>query len=629
MSRLLSAKPLLSIPTFEVVGVSDGMRGCERTGQRVPDSETKPHWRSTQRSFFSFQSWWWWEIMALVICIGSTLGLIVLLKLINNTPLQQWSLPVQPNSVISVLTTINKTAMLVPAASCLSQLKWRYFSKQPRRLVDLQLFDAASRGPWGSMALLSQLSNPRTALMAMGFAVLTILTLGIDASAQQILAFPVKETEINTGQIVMGTAIEYVSKSNSITFQNQNLSAKLIPLQYALVNSLRGSAFESYYSCPQQATRCVWDSLTTLGICSSWTRAQIASDGCDMIIAHAPGVGGNATYADCNYTLSNQQSGNAALSGALYPVQVNLTFRIPTVDVNSGNKVLDSRFIPGPYKTQTEFGEFYALKAPDITTVFTSQEYFKPPVAEAFYASFWWCSQNFQGITVKSQEVEFEGASSEPLVFSSRDPTGSTEIDYTYTYFTESTGLNYSIDGLAYEALTPYLHDVLTTQAFNQIFDPVGDGVSPVLSVGRLLYQEDLGSMTSSLASTITNIIRSTHLDENSKVINIPGKAFYNEAYIQVRWIWILVPLLETTLITLLFTLSVIITSKEPLLKDSVLAYLSTSIRDDAGHESDLHLTQKATQNALNEQAEDMVLMLEPDDRGRLLFFRRDEGPAC
>jgi hypothetical protein len=191
------------------------MRSNETSANRATDYSPMV---STEPIIFWQTWWWWWEIMAVIICIASTSGLVVLLKSIDNTPLRQWLLPIQPNSLIAVLTTINRAALLAPAASCISQLKWRHFVSAPRRLTDLQAFDAASRGPWGSLLFLFQVSSPVKALVTVGFAFLTILTLGIDPSAQQLLAFPVQETEISDRSVLMGMATGYISKStNAVT----------------------------------------------------------------------------------------------------------------------------------------------------------------------------------------------------------------------------------------------------------------------------------------------------------------------------------------------------------------------------------------------------------------------------
>ncbi|TRX93176.1 hypothetical protein FHL15_006044 [Xylaria flabelliformis] len=496
--------------------------------------------------------WWWWEIIAVTICIASTAGLVALLKSIDNTPLRQWNLLIQPNSAVASLTTINKVALLVPAASCISQLKWNHFAGASRKLADLQLFDAASRGPWGSLVFLLQVSSPIKALVTVGFSLLTILALGLDTSAQQLLQFPIQETEVNDGSVMMGAATGYSSKS--IT----------------------------------------------------------------------PGTKSNATYAVCNYTISNPHSGNPKLAAAIYPQQMNLTFRIPSVDLISGNKFFESHFIPGPfeYPSGTEFGEFWALKGPRITN-FSTQASFNPPEAEAFFASFWWCSKSFQGVTAEPSGVQYAATSAERLSFLSNTTTTNDTIEdgSTFIYGTNSTGLNYTLDESAFESLPEYFHTLLIAEGSDE-FGEIG--APSLLAIGALLYQQDLKNITASMADTLTNILRSRDLDENANITNVTGRAVYDETYIRIDWVWLLLPLGETTLVTFLFILSVVITSKQPLLKDSVLAYLATAVRDDARKTTDLRVSQWTSQQDLDRLAEGMIVKLEPDEHGQFEFSRKN-----
>jgi hypothetical protein len=166
--------------------------------------------------------WWWWEMLALIVCVASVVGLAVLLNSIDNTPLRRWYSRVRPNSVVAIFTTVNKASMLVPAASCISQLKWHHFSRAPRKVTELQLFDEASRGPWGSLVFLFRVSHPTKTLITAGFALLTILALGIDASAQQLLAYTTQETEFNNGSATMGTTAAYFSKSTTSQLADQS-----------------------------------------------------------------------------------------------------------------------------------------------------------------------------------------------------------------------------------------------------------------------------------------------------------------------------------------------------------------------------------------------------------------------
>ncbi|KAK6077459.1 hypothetical protein SCUP515_04987 [Seiridium cupressi] len=134
--------------------------------------------------------WWWWEVTAMILSIACMSAFMVLLTKMNNIPLQSWWLPIQPNSVIAILTTVGKAALMVPAAACISQLKWRHFLLQPRTLADLQLFDEASRGPWGSALLLCRLCSSPQVFVALGFAFVITFAFGIDAAAQQVLITP-------------------------------------------------------------------------------------------------------------------------------------------------------------------------------------------------------------------------------------------------------------------------------------------------------------------------------------------------------------------------------------------------------------------------------------------------------
>jgi hypothetical protein len=166
----------------------------------IPDSRTIPSW------------WWWWEIAATVISIACMCALVVLLVKIDNTPLQSWWPPIQPNTTIAVLTTIGQAALMVPVASCISQLKWRHFLLQPRKLVDLQLFDEASRGPWGSAVLLYRLSIRPKVMVALGFSIVTIVAMGIDVCSQQVLDLPLQDTQLTNSTIEIGKADMYFSK---------------------------------------------------------------------------------------------------------------------------------------------------------------------------------------------------------------------------------------------------------------------------------------------------------------------------------------------------------------------------------------------------------------------------------
>jgi hypothetical protein len=73
----------------------------------------------------------------------------------NGRPLPAWKLGLTLNSFISILSGFAKASLLLPTAEALGQLKWNWFSKKPRQMMDFEIIDGASRGPLGSMVLLA------------------------------------------------------------------------------------------------------------------------------------------------------------------------------------------------------------------------------------------------------------------------------------------------------------------------------------------------------------------------------------------------------------------------------------------------------------------------------------------
>lgn len=153
------------------------------------------------------KDWWSAEIAAIVFSALCLAGIIVVLEEVNDTPLSQWHLPIAPNSVIAIFSTLPKSALLLPITASISQLKWLYFRTRPSPLSKLQKFDDASRGPLGALKFICSMNQG--AVAANSGAIITILTLALDPFTQQIIGYPLRHVAIENGRASIKIAQTY------------------------------------------------------------------------------------------------------------------------------------------------------------------------------------------------------------------------------------------------------------------------------------------------------------------------------------------------------------------------------------------------------------------------------------
>ena len=151
---------------------------------------------------------WWPEIASIAMSIVSMVAMVGLLIAIQNTPLESWNAPwhIQPNTLIATLIAVCKLFMVVVLAEGLSQLKWVYFQQQPHALREFDVFDAASRGPLGSVHLLFHVRWK--AVVATIGALTTLLALAMEPFAQEVISY-------HTETYVAGDALASMPRSQA------------------------------------------------------------------------------------------------------------------------------------------------------------------------------------------------------------------------------------------------------------------------------------------------------------------------------------------------------------------------------------------------------------------------------
>ena len=175
--------------------------------------EPKPPIQSRRRKELWFLAWmrglfaWKWELLAAVFSISCMAAVVAILAIIQDKPLDHWRFPIQPNSMVSIFSTLSNFALLLGVREGLSQLKWIYFQKKRHRLFDLQIFDDASRGPIGSLRLLWMLRLQIT-LASVG-AIVTIVSLAMGPFTQQVLSYDVVTVNTPNSSVSLPAAKVY------------------------------------------------------------------------------------------------------------------------------------------------------------------------------------------------------------------------------------------------------------------------------------------------------------------------------------------------------------------------------------------------------------------------------------
>ncbi|KAI1363073.1 hypothetical protein F5Y08DRAFT_354771 [Xylaria arbuscula] len=207
---------------------------------------------------------WLWEISSITLSgICLTLALSILLRY-DQKLIPQFAYGITLNAIISTLTTFSKSFLLVAVAGAISQLKWRWFqSVEGRRVIDTQLFDDASRGPWGSLILLATPS--RWSLASMG-AVITILALAFEPFTQQITTYPVRQAVAP----IAGTAPPTLYRAKT-WINKQTIDDSLADLHRRFTAVLwdTSNETESFATAQCSTGNCTWGNFETLAFCTS------------------------------------------------------------------------------------------------------------------------------------------------------------------------------------------------------------------------------------------------------------------------------------------------------------------------------------------------------------------------
>ncbi|KAL9571891.1 hypothetical protein ACKAV7_003880 [Fusarium commune] len=199
---------------------------------------------------------WWREIAWCVFAAGLLVVLVALLKTHDKKPAPEWF--VSLNAVVAAIATICRASMVIPVSESLSQLKWNAFARSQRPLDDLKTFDQASRGPFGSLLLLSKTKGRLLGVSTVA-AIILISGLATSSLTQATIAFGPQLRRLSENAIA--------NKASSINSDNwHQLQDQLMngAFQAFFISERQRKSLQLNPSCPSS---CHWNKFRTIDIC--------------------------------------------------------------------------------------------------------------------------------------------------------------------------------------------------------------------------------------------------------------------------------------------------------------------------------------------------------------------------
>ncbi|KAF7510885.1 hypothetical protein GJ744_005715 [Endocarpon pusillum] len=488
----ISTKKVPNVPIVQVPELKHGFSGR---------SIFRPWLRNLKRCWIWFiADSWALECISIVVA-SLALGIIGIgLAVYRERPAVDWHSSITPHSLLSVLATILRNFLSLPIASCLGQLKWIWYGQRQRTLWRFQIFDAASRGPWGALMLLWSIGFSHLASIA---CFITVFALANDAFIQQTIVYQPRPVNSNAAIPFSQFHNEFGRISASVVGISQSLESAVLEGAFAIKPTLSSDIIQAQCSTgdctyPEFASlaarsRCVDISALINETCAT---SPAGAHNCTGSISLPNGLNlpitGNAedyitvsTTAGLNTNNFDQyQKSLANISMLIYDTEVT--------DIEDG----DTEYTPG---------RLYAYDCVISASVNTYQSQVR-------------LGQVTENIT-------------NSYILNTASETAPWEVTIPQGSLQPNTNLTFSISHRAGQALSQYLTKQLNGTGNSDAFS--ADLVQALFLNGA----KNVGRTMENIATAITNNMRLTSGQMAT------GTATSLESYIRVRWKWLLLPM--------------------------------------------------------------------------------------
>ncbi|KAI1506627.1 hypothetical protein F5X99DRAFT_11280 [Biscogniauxia marginata] len=502
--------------------------------------------------------WWLFEIAAWVASALALVAIIITIAMTDGRPLPQWPMHITLNSFVSFGSTIMKAALIIPVAEGISQLKWLWF-KRAGDLDDIQTFDEASRGSWGSMKLI--FSNRRLHLAKLG-AFITIVALGVDPFIQQVIVYPNRTIPSPLGNVTVPIAQRY----NDYSFgEIMSTREPTLEMKAAINNGVYDTnehPQDDFSMSTQCATgNCTWpETYLSLAVCSKCANTtSLITKNCTE----------GAAFTYCEYSLPNGLFFDGFRRGQMY---MNATGTAKTINFNNTQSTVSSiSTMRGLHDLSST--NLFGVVSNECVLYFCVNEY----RAEVR-------NDNFTETVIASYTGDADPATGENVTITV-PPSGNR---------TESKDFIVTAD--SWLAISTFFKDFWTGNVTGQVGRM--SSTSDVMTALYDLGQDDTGTgapkpggendTIAAVAASMTRVLRlwpqSTRSGKifNSEEMEAKGTVWMTETYVHVRWPWMALPVAIEGL-AFIFLVCTIIQSKASgvaVWKSSTMPMLEGKVRE-------------------------------------------------
>ena len=534
-----------------------------------------------------------WLISA--ICMGAIIAVLVVLR---DKPITKWPfdrIGLSLNTFVSVCSRIAGAALLLPVAEALGQLKWNWFiNGGSKKMWDFEMFDNASRGPWGAFLLLIHTKGKTIAALG---ALVTIFCLALDPFFQQVVDLRSRWTllPINSSipRIVRYEPVYPVELVSGVPTSQNDPDLLAVADTFFLGNGTQpvlygnGSLPNIPVSCP--SSKCNWPRYETLGLCNQCAEvSQLLDFDCKfMRVDWTSNLNNNvSSYPNatvCGYFLNSTSKAPVLMSGY-----------IADSANNSKNEALLMRTLPlvtNPDRASLWGGSinFKDTRNPIVNVLISSTasaaEVYANKTPSLHECVLTWCVKTIESVYLQGTyhenvtNIYINETRGESPWFTRVDSQGNAYTEYhsNVTINAPSTGQNFSKYGWGVR----YLTMINTVEIFDRIFPSFTTAAnasagpllrwrtgSPTIVRNRVLNwnpwltPNNVTYHLDRLVGSMSDALRSTPSQEL-----VYGQAFDRETYVFVRWSWLVLPV-GLLLVSFIFLLATVV--KSAVEKDAV-----------------------------------------------------------